>query len=125
LAKARHRKRPTRRLVCRVRLRHLRHNLRVRNGHHAAIYGVLTDTAGLPLANQPIQVSQQLRGPGQVFSAVGQTTTDANGFMRFVAAPGPSRTLNFAFPGNDGNWGIHLTQAAPQRVRVGAALGPP
>jgi len=24
-----------------------------------------------------------------------------------------------------GNWGIHLTQAAPQRVRVGAALGPP
>jgi len=22
-------------------------------------------------------------------------------------------------------WGIHLTQAAPQRVRVGAALGPP
>jgi len=23
------------------------------------------------------------------------------------------------------NWGIHLTQAAPQRVRVGAALGPP
>ncbi len=108
-----------------MRLRHLRHNLRVRNGHHAAIYGVLTDTAGLPLANQPIQVSQQLRGPGQVFSAVGQTTTDANGFMRFVAAPGPSRTLNFAFPGNDGNWGIHLTQAAPQRVRVGAALGPP
>ncbi len=102
LAKARHHKRPTRRLVCRVRLRHPRHNLRVRNGHHAAILGVLTDATGLPLANQPIAVSQQLRGPGQVFSAVATTTTDANGFMRFVAAPGPSRTLSFAFAGNDG-----------------------
>jgi len=89
-------------LVCRILTRHPRRNLSVRVGHHSTIYAALADTAGHPLANQPIEVSQQVRGPGQLFASVGQTSTDANGLLSYRAAPGPSRTLSFAFPGTDG-----------------------
>lgn len=87
--------------ACRVIARHPRTVVRARFGARITVYAALSDAADHPLANQPIQILQQLRGPATTFTPVGTATTDAGGGLSYVVTAGPSRTLRLAYPGTD------------------------
>jgi hypothetical protein len=73
---------------------------RTRYGRTIELTGRLASPGGNPLADRDIEVTQQLRMPGQDWTPVATVRTTARGRFTFKAPPGPSRLLRFRYAGS-------------------------
>jgi archaeosine-15-forming tRNA-guanine transglycosylase len=68
-------------------------------GKRVKLLGRLTRGGNAPVASADVTVEGQLRSGGP-FARIGTTRADAQGRVRFVLPPGPSRTVRFRYDGS-------------------------
>jgi hypothetical protein len=73
---------------------------RVPHGTSATVHGALTTAAGVPIADQPVEVLTAPDDNQQQFSTLATVNTDANGQWTAVIPAGPSRLVEASFAGN-------------------------
>jgi hypothetical protein len=73
---------------------------RVPHGTSATVHGELTTAAGVPIADQPVEVLTAPDDNQQQFSTLAAVNTDANGHWTAVIPAGPSRLVEASFAGN-------------------------
>jgi hypothetical protein len=70
----------------------------LRYGRTGSTRITLRDSAGRAITGAQVQVLERTSIPGEVFApAHAPITTDGDGQFRYLIAPGPSRTLRFAY----------------------------
>jgi len=82
-------------------------------GQRASVQGLLQTADGEPIAGAPVTVGAQ--PPGWPSQPAGSITTDPQGHFTYQIAPGPSRTITFAFPATSalrGAWATTTVQVA-------------
>ena len=99
-------------------------------GQRASVQGLLQTADGEPIAGALVTVSAQ--PPGWPSQPAGSVTTDLQGHFTYQIAPGPSRTITFAFPATSTLRGASATTtvlvagkatiAASTTARAGQAL---
>jgi hypothetical protein len=94
--------------------------VRVRYGRRVTIEGRLRGPSGAAIADAMLDVASQTRRVGAAWRPVGQLRTDRRGAFRFTAAPGPSRTLRFAYRARNGD--AEPAHALDVRLEVAAGL---
>lgn len=70
-----------------------------RYGASVSLEGKLTDVAGNPRADQPVEVFERVQSPGRDWRYLASVRTSGTGVFSFKAVPGPARKLRFAYPG--------------------------
>jgi hypothetical protein len=83
----------------RKRVQALRPVARVPFGKRAGLAGKLTSGDGTPLADAPVLVSQRSDGTADAWTPVASLKTSPKGAFTYVAPPGISRVLRFAYAG--------------------------
>jgi hypothetical protein len=83
-------------------------------GRGVPVGGKLTNSAGLPLANQPVQVTEVFDAGAAATERQTTVVSDADGFFLAHLAPGPSRRIEVGFGGNP-----VLTRSDGPELRLG------
>ena len=95
---------------------------RARYGKPMKLTGRLTSPGGNPLAGRDIAVSELLQLPGAHWQPIAMARTRNSGRFRFRAQPGPSRKLQFRYPGTatirGGTSVVELRVMAASSLRV-------
>jgi hypothetical protein len=91
--------------------------LRLRFGRAGRLRGALVTQAARPVAGARVSVLQRV-APAAGFRRVGDARTDAGGRFVYAVPAGPSRTVRFAFDGDD----LLLPALRDARVLVPAAI---
>jgi hypothetical protein len=95
---------------------------RSRFGRRVSIEGRLTDEAGNPLGNAPVEVYERVRLPGMDWRLVTTIRTRATGAFEWRALAGPARVLRFVYPGTGTTRPV--IQEVELAVRAGVTLVP-
>lgn len=93
-----------------------------RHGATVSLRGALTDPAGNPRGNAPVEVLERVDQSGRDWRYLATLHTAADGSFVFKALPGPARHLRFSYPGTP------VTQPGTDdvqlRVRAGVTINP-
>jgi hypothetical protein len=91
-------------------------------GRAISLQGKLTDAARHPRAGASVEVLERVDLPGMEWRSLTTLRSDATGRIVFRAAPGPTRTLRFRYPGTPTT--RPSTDEVELRVRAGITLVP-
>jgi hypothetical protein len=70
-------------------------------GKTTTVYGELTTSQGLPVANQAVEIEATPANSGATSATVATATTDADGGWSATVPAGPSRTISAVYPGGN------------------------
>ena len=101
---------------------HYQHRLSVGHGKTTHVYGELTTSQGVPIANQSVDILTAPNNGKGSFAQSGQATTNATGGWKYTLPAGPSRIVEASYPGS--NSLLPATDTArlyvPARIRISA-----